>query len=205
MGKVSGSATETEETGGRMSNPALKPHRDPRVIERLMDYGRTDPGKERDALVALWRKYHPEAAKEVSAALKPLMEFQRRKDAHGIEVVEFCNDTYVVSVRRYADDKVFGTSGGMITLGISALDGTAKHDFRDFQAIKNQLAGSECEAFELYPAESRLLDPSNYYTLWCFPGLRQLKVGNSGAREVYDADEAMAPQRAFPKESLEER
>ena len=33
-------------------------------------------------------------------------------------------------------------------------DGTARHDWRDFQAIKNQLAGPECEAFELVPRGS---------------------------------------------------
>ena len=88
----------------------------------------------------------------------------------------------------------------MIQLGISALDGTARHDWREFQWIKNQLAGEECEAFELYPAESRLLDPSNYYTLWCFPGLKRIKVGSEEVRRQWDADEALAPQRALPKD-----
>ena len=82
----------------------------------------------------------------------------------------------------------------MVQIGISAIDGTARHDWREFQAIKNQLAGEECEAFELYPAESRLLDPSNYYTLWCFPGVKLLQIGPS-IREVLDRDEAFAPQR----------
>jgi len=55
----------------------------------------------------------------------------------------------------------------------------------------------QCEAFELYPAESRLLDPSNYYTLWCFPGLKRIKVGMDEPRRVFDADEAFAPQRGL--------
>jgi hypothetical protein len=88
----------------------------------------------------------------------------------------------------------------MIQIGINSLDGTARHDWREFQGIKNQIAGPECEAFELYPAEGRLLDPSNYYSLWCFPGLRRIKVGVEQGRHVLNADEAMAPQRAFAKE-----
>ena len=79
----------------------------------------------------------------------------------------------------------------MIQLGINAVDGSARHDWRDFQAIKNQLAGEECEAFELYPAESRLMDPSNYFSLWCFPGLKRIKVGNDEPRRVFDADESI--------------
>jgi hypothetical protein len=70
---------------------------------------------------------------------------------------------------------------------------------RDHAAIKNQLTGPETEAFELYPAESRLLDPSNYYILWCFPGLHRIKVGQPH-RFVRDAHEALAPQRGLAKQ-----
>src|SRR6185436_10844058 len=87
--------------------------------------------------------------------------------------------------------------------GISTFDGTARHDFREFQAIKNQLAGEECESFELYPAESRLLDPSNYYTLWCFPGVKKLKIGVD-YRDVRDSADALAPQRSLPPTTSEE-
>ena len=87
----------------------------------------------------------------------------------------------------------------MIQLGISAIDGSARHDWREFQWIKNQLAGEECEAFELYPAESRLMDPWNYYTLWCFPRVKQIKVGMTDTRRVWDSDESYAPQRGLPK------
>lgn len=39
-------------------------------------------------------------------------------------------------------------------------------DWRHFQQIKNELLGAECEAVELYPAESRKVDTSNKYHLW---------------------------------------
>lgn len=177
------------------------------IRRRLGDYSRVDFKAERDKLVQLWREAHPEAAKEQSAALHPLMLLWEgsRKPKTGDPLQpsepneEWGNDVYNITVRRWETDPVFGTHGGMIQIGISSLDGTAKHDWRDFQAIKNQLAGPECEAFELYPAESRLLDPSNYYTLWCFPGLKRIKVGRP-ERGVRDAHEAIAPQRALPKQ-----
>jgi hypothetical protein len=157
--------------------------------------------EQRAHLVDAWRRANPAAAAEKSAAFHPLIPMDRDlwwdEDAAADQPHEYWhNDVYTVSVRRHDEDPVFGTYGGMIQLGISSLDGTARHDWRDLQAIKNQLVGAECEAFELYPAESRLLDPSNYYTLWCFPGVRRLKIGVN-ERRVRTAAEALAPQRDF--------
>ena len=132
---------------------------------------------------------------------KPVISLTRTREpneAPELPDEEWTNDIYHVTLRRQPDH-VFGTRQGMIQLGISALDGTARHDWREFQWIKNQLAGEECEAFELYPAESRLCDPSNYYTLWCFPGLKRIKVGVEESRREWDAGEALAPQRGLPK------
>jgi hypothetical protein len=173
------------------------------IKQRLGDYKAEDFVEQRRKLVEAWRNAYPEAAKETSSYLKPLMLVHVAKhnpvDAQGRKLPdeEWANDTYYVTLRRYPKDPVFRSDGGVIQLGISSLDGTARHDWRDFQAVKNQLAGPECEAFELYPAESRLLDPSNYYTLWCFPGVKRLKVGNE-THEVLDGDVALAPQRSFP-------
>lgn len=175
-----------------------------RVIrERLKDYGQSDFTKARAELVAAWKKHHPEAAAEQSAALHPLELLRRRHPGdHPKDPDEqWANDIYSVTVRHYDEDPVFGTRGGMIQLGINCHDGTARHDWREFQAIKNQLAGPECEAFELYPAESRLIDPSNYYALWCFPGLKRIKVGVVEPRRVWSQEEALAPQRELPPES----
>lgn len=155
--------------------------------------------EQRNKLVALWREAYPEAAKQVSIALHPLMKVSERvaSDRPDDPDEYWVNDVYHVTLRRKENDQVFGTRGGMIQLGINAHDGTARHDWREFQSIKNQLAGPECEAFELYPAESRLMDPSNYYSLWCFPGLKRIKVGVNQERRVWNADEALAPQRAY--------
>jgi hypothetical protein len=170
------------------------------VLKRLKDYIEGALENER-LLVETWKRTYPEAAKEGSSYLKPLMrleDWRKRTPSDPDEI--WHNDTYCITLRRQDKDPVFGTDGGMIQLGISSFDGTARHDWRDFQAIKNQLAGPECEAFELYPAEARLLDPSNYFSLWCFPGVKRLKIGQGPElREVRDTDQAMAPQRALPK------
>jgi len=55
---------------------------------------------------------------------------------------------------------------GMIHLNIRRRDGYPGRDWRHFQQIKNELCGPECEAVELYPAESRLVDQGNKYHLW---------------------------------------
>jgi hypothetical protein len=75
----------------------------------------------------------------------------------------FLNDTYQVNVRVMEK-----TYHGMpvVWLSIKRIDKEACHDWRDFQEIKNQLVGPECEAVELYPAESRVVDTANQYHLW---------------------------------------
>lgn len=55
---------------------------------------------------------------------------------------------------------------GFVHLSIRPLCGTARHDWRELQSIKNALVGVECEAVELYPAESRLMDEANQFHLW---------------------------------------
>ena len=171
------------------------------IQRRKADYSSRDMLEERRKLIEAWRAAHPEAAAEpASGQHRTLDQFVRGKQPDNQEHPEIWeNDVYQVTVRRWSKDPVFGTGAGMIQIGINSHDGTARHDWRDFQGIKNQIAGAECEAFELYPAESRLLDPSNYYTLWCFPGLKRLKVGINEGRRVLGADEALAPQRPFAK------
>jgi len=139
-----------------------------------------------------WRPLYPEAVAEPPS--EPLGDWVRTDSMpDGAEYWECAK--YSVTVRR-KEDTVFGTRNGMIQLGISSADGTARHDWRDFQAIKNRFAGEEAEAFELYPAESRLQDPSNYYMLWCFPKTR-IRVGTVTPRNVETPDEAVAPQRGW--------
>jgi len=98
---------------------------------------------------------------------------------------------------------VVRSMGRMKILSISATDETARHDWREFQQLKNMLIGHEWEAVEVYPAESELKDPSNRFYLWCFRKGTVLDrlgagMGMKPGREVCGPEKAIAPQRAFP-------
>jgi hypothetical protein len=72
------------------------------------------------------------------------------------------NDLYQVQLRP--------CESPFVQINIRRRDGAAIfRDYRHFQQIKNQIVGPECEAVELYPAESRLVDASNKYHLWAVP------------------------------------
>ena len=77
------------------------------------------------------------------------------------------NDKYIVHKR--VDVPMFGNDEALIThLSIRRNDNEPCTDWRDFQYIKNELAGEELEGFELYPKESRLVDTANQYHIWVF-------------------------------------
>jgi hypothetical protein len=67
------------------------------------------------------------------------------------------NDLYVVQVESVPP---------FVHLNIHRHDWAPCNDWRHFQQIKNELVGTENEAVELFPAESRLVDTSNTYHLW---------------------------------------
>lgn len=58
--------------------------------------------------------------------------------------------------------------GGRAHLIIRRLDKQAIHSWQHFQQIKNELLGPECEAVEVYPKESHLVDEKHHYHLWGF-------------------------------------
>ena len=72
----------------------------------------------------------------------------------------FANDVYMVRVRKVSP---------FVQLNIARHDGQPCTNWRDFQWIKNELVGPECEGVELFPSESRLVDTSNEYHLWVIP------------------------------------
>ena len=107
------------------------------------------------------------------------------------------NGFYYGMIRRHADGAPIG-GGEYAVISITATDETARHDWREFQQLKNWLVGPEWEALEMYPAESRLLDPSNRFYLWCFRRNVIPWGAPEGARDVRHPRDAIAPQRAFP-------
>lgn len=110
----------------------------------------------------------------------------------------FMNNRYLVLVRRAENAQPFGH---VWHLSIRRNDRGAARDWRDFQRIKNELVGEETEAVEIFPAESRLVDESNQYHLWCFPAYR-LPFGFD-VRSVLDAKDGTlggATQRPFDQD-----
>lgn len=74
------------------------------------------------------------------------------------------NDIYLVLVDRNNEEY-----NGWVHLSFRRNDREPVTDWRHKQLIKNQLVGEECEAAELFPAESRLVDTANQFHLWCWP------------------------------------
>jgi hypothetical protein len=103
----------------------------------------------------------------------------------------FMNDGYQVNVGLV--EAPFGPAcGDMAWLSIKRRDRSTVHDWRDLQEIKNRIVGAEHEGFEIYPAESRLVDTANQYHLWVFLDHKvRLPVGFR-SREVLSADAAAA-------------
>ena len=73
---------------------------------------------------------------------------------------------------------------GAVWLSIRINDGRSHLiDWRDFQAIKNDLCGSHLQAVEIYPPEDVLHDTANLFHLWVFPEGIRLPLG-WGKRDV---------------------
>ena len=83
----------------------------------------------------------------------------------------FVNNLYQVQV-GLADD-----GGHCLHINIRRKDGGMFKDWLHFQQIKNEVAGPEREAVEIYPAESRKVDTSNKWHLWVLPENMQFKFG----------------------------
>jgi hypothetical protein len=93
---------------------------------------------------------------------------------------------------------VEGAVGGqMLHLSIKRNDRETIHDWRDLQRIKNELCGPECEAVEIYPAESRLVDTANQFHLWVLPPGEVFPFGFFMGRVVNEQESMGAKQRPY--------
>ena len=98
------------------------------------------------------------------------------------------NDQYQVHVIKWYGQGPDGAD--IIQLSIKRLDRGPARDWRDFQRIKTQLCGPECEGIELYPAESRLADGANQFHLWVVDDPKyRWPVGYFSGRAVADSGE----------------
>ena len=83
----------------------------------------------------------------------------------------------------------------LVHLAVSRHDRRCARDWRHLQAIKNQLVGPECEAVELFPADSRMVDTCNVTHLWCIDDPEFCFPFGYVDREVEDK---RPDQRPFP-------
>ncbi len=70
----------------------------------------------------------------------------------------YVNNLYQVNIEFMAEQGAH--------LMIRRIDRQPIHNWSHFQQIKNELLGPECEAIEIYPKVSRLVDDKNHYHLW---------------------------------------
>ena len=125
-------------------------------------------------MTARTRRARPPAPRQEQTAWQPLTRARSIespalaafKPGHGRALAAaneiWANDAYTVIVERRGD-------GSAEHLSIRRNDRGPVSDWRDKQQIKNELAGPETEAIELYPAESRVVDTANQFHLWCMP------------------------------------
>lgn len=104
------------------------------------------------------------------------------------------NSRYQVAVYLRGELPPFGH---IVHLSIKVHDKQAHHDWRDLQRIKNEICGPECDAVEIYPAESKLVDTANQYHLTVFRDYK-LPFGFQ-SRLVGDGKWDKSVQRAWPR------
>lgn len=138
-----------------------------------------------------------EQMRRVSRRLKcshkwvPLLLVTAYDPVTGSEVWQ--NPWYDVRVARHEMGWILD-GGPWMRIGVSCADGEARHDWRVFQWIKNQIAGPEWWALELYPGESQLNDSSNYFIMYAAPSL---PFGERNGRVLAGPTNALAPQRGW--------
>lgn len=81
------------------------------------------------------------------------------------------NDLYQVTVDYMKSDEPDAQQGrdGMLHLSIHTHSRDPVRDWRHLQAIKNEVAGEDRCAVEVFPPEEFLVDTSNEYHLWVLP------------------------------------
>lgn len=79
----------------------------------------------------------------------------------------WANSHYLVYLRRMKSEDP--EMPDAVHLSLRTVENDTRHDWRDFQRIKNELVGPHWEAVELYPDVDRLVDSANQYHLFCFP------------------------------------
>lgn len=83
------------------------------------------------------------------------------------------NDIYIILVYRNdaADELVHDPQfkGKCTWLSIRRIDRRPVNNWQDMQTIKNRLCGTECDAIQIFPKESKMMNTANQYHLIVMP------------------------------------
>lgn len=113
----------------------------------------------------------------------------------------YLNSRYQVNVMRYPNPAPGWPDVVHLSIKRRDKEPVGVEHFRDFQRIKNELVGPECEAVEIYPAESQLVDTSNQYHLWVLADPTfELPFGMRGSRVVARPEDGMPGSKQRPFE-----
>lgn len=102
------------------------------------------------------------------------------------------NDLYEVIVRRMENAQQDGVEivpPGGVHMSIKRYDRAPLRNWRHMQQMKNEIAGPEREALELFPRESRMVDNANQFHLWVLPEGMDVPVGFEAGMVVIDPEE----------------
>ncbi len=84
---------------------------------------------------------------------------------------------------------ILGHVPPLVRITVIRTDDQPVRSWKDLQEIKNIFVGPECEAVEVFPAESRLMDTANEYHLWAHPNPEfRFPFGFQCARTVIPAN-----------------
>ena len=93
----------------------------------------------------------------------------------------YVNDIYQVAVYRNeeADELIHldELKGRCTWLSIKRRDKRPVNNWQDMQTIKNRLVGVDCDAIQIFPAESRMINMANQYHLIVLPSDAWLPFG----------------------------
>ena len=100
----------------------------------------------------------------------------------------YMNNIYQVKVYRgsAADElvQIENLKGRCTWLSFKRRDKQPVNNWQDMQTMKNRLVGCECDALQIFPAESRMINTANQYHLIVFPEDYRLPFGWHGDRAV---------------------
>jgi hypothetical protein len=116
---------------------------------------------------------HKEAEKVVKSFPNITIEQAKMGLLKDIYAEIYVNDIYQVAVYRNEDADslvhVPELKGRCTWLSIKRRDKRPVNNWQDMQTIKNRLVGVECDAIQMFPAESRMVNTANQYHLIVLP------------------------------------